>query len=171
MKVVLNRWLVIVLSSLVLGLLGRVFVGPKTCLVLGLGSLIIQIAFEVLLGITRPEYNREDFLAVLSLFEWKRMLQIQKDLAESKGVKSWYGEPSLGWLYVTAERLLEEGLIEYRIGTDPQIIAKRGEREYREYRLTQGGQREKDEIIARLLEERASRPSHLSPQPHHYKAA
>jgi hypothetical protein len=87
-------------------------------------------------------YKHEDVLEVLSLHRWKRILQIHDDLIELRGGDG----PMLNWLSAVLKRYLREGLIEVRWGDDPEIIAKRGGYNYREYRITNDGLRRRAEI-------------------------
>jgi|GEM_PF-2838804 len=115
-----------------------------------------------------PRYTTEDLIAVLNHIEWKTVLQMMDEMADNKGLprrslRRLFGEPSIGWMHIQLEWLIEQELVEWREGTDKEKIKERRGRTYREYRLSPNGLRRKEEIIER--NRKTHRVGSLAPRP------
>jgi DNA-binding PadR family transcriptional regulator len=93
-----------------------------------------------------PFITEKDVLDCLSHVEWKRGLQILDEIAAKWGVSKFsFRGPSLA-LYVTLRNLEEDGWIEHREAELTQEERESGDDgPAREYRLTEGGVRERYE--------------------------
>lgn len=127
------------------------------------GGLLLIKFFNLLFRV--PTYTEDDLLLVLNS-NWKTTLTLLQELSELKGVHdsyydAFFREPNLGWLLAALDRLTEKGLAEERIVARPGPVGLRYPY-MKEYRITQGGLREKEKALDRRSNRLAI--GRLSPQ-------
>lgn len=91
-------------------------------------------------------YKVETLLQILSHIEWLTSYEIQEKFKERDG----QNVPDFGWIYTQLDLLMRQGFVEYQIREKPD--PERSNRPQREFRLTEGGLRRRQDEASKVAQ-------------------